>query len=157
MFKARWSTILHEIDAFRRQQGVPEHRVLFTELGYVRRANSTIEPWAAHGFSVLPSPSGPRLMIWEDQPEEPTERAQAVRGLYEANLEFGGSMLQGLLYWKLSTEPAHREVEPFVLIVGGRSDGDPLLGEMRRFTSSLRLDLWRRRARSALDSLIDGG
>jgi hypothetical protein len=137
LFRSRWSTILHEIDDIRRQQGVPDQRVLFTELGYVRRANCTIEPWAAHGFAVLPSAAGPKLMIWEDQPTDLAERAQAVRGLYEANREFGGNMLAGILYWKLSTEPAHREVEPFVLLVGERADDDPLLPAMQRFTSWL--------------------
>ena len=134
LFRSRWSTILHEIDEFRRRQGIPDHRVLFTELGYVRRANCTIQPWEAHGFTVLPAAEGPKLMIWEDQPPDLTERAQAVRGLFEADREFGGNMLAGILYWKLSTEPAHRDVEPFVLLVGERADDDPLLPVMQRFT-----------------------
>ena len=136
IFRSRWSTILQGIDDFRRQEGVPEHRVLFSELGYVSRANSTIQPWAAHGFAVLPSADGPKLMIWEDQPEDPQERADAVEGLYRADREFGGTMLAGLLYWKLSTDPAHREVEPFVLVIGDRAEPDPLLPVMRKFTSS---------------------
>jgi len=135
IFRSRWSTILHDIDEFRRQEGIPNHRVLFTELGYVRRANCTIQPWEAHGFTVLPSADGPKLMIWEDQPPDLTERAQAVLGLYEANREFDGSMLAGILYWKLSSDPSHREVEPFVLLVGERADEDPLLPVMQRFTS----------------------
>ena len=145
LFATRWTTILQNVDALRNRQGVPDHRVLFTELGYTRRANSTIEPWAAHGFSVLPSPSGTKLMIWEEQPDDPLERAEAVRGLYEANLALGGDFLAGILYWKLSTEPAHSEVEPFVLIIGDRADEDPLLAELQRFTAELPVD--RRRAR----------
>jgi hypothetical protein len=145
LFATRWTTILQNVDALRDRQGVPDHRVLFTELGYTRRANSTVEPWAAHGFSVLPSPSGTKLMIWEEQPDDPLERAEAVRGLYEANLELGGDFLAGILYWKLSTEPAHSEVEPFVLIIGDRADEDPLLAELQRFTAELPVD--RRRAR----------
>ena len=137
LFRSRWSTILQEIDEFRLRQGVAENRVLFTELGYVRRANSTIQPWEAHGFAVLPSSEGPKLMIWEDQPADLLERAQAVRGLWEANREFSGDMLAGILYWKLSTEPSHRDVEPFVLLVGERADDDPLLPAMQRFTSWL--------------------
>ena len=135
LFRSRWSTILHEIDDLRRLQGVPEHRVLFTELGYVRRANSTIQPWEAHGFTVLPSGEGPKLMVWEDQPEEPLERAQAVEGLFEANREFRGGMLGGILYWKLSTEPSHDEIEPFVLLIGDRVEEDPLLRSLQLFTS----------------------
>jgi len=145
LFTARWKNILQTIDAVRIQQGVPDHRVLFTELGYTRRANSTIEPWATHGFSVLPSPSGSRLMIWEEQPDDPAERAQAVRGLYEANLAMGDDFLAGILYWKLSTEPAHLEVEPFVLIIGERAGSDPLLVELERFTTQLPVDRRRHR------------
>ena len=137
LFRSRWSTILQEIDEFRRQQGVAGQRVLFTELGYVRRANCTIQPWEAHGFAVLPSATGPKLMIWEDQPPDLAERAQAVRGLYEANREFGGKMLAGILYWKLSSEPSHRDVEPFVLLIGERADEDPLLAVLQRFMSWL--------------------
>ena len=84
-------------------------------------------------------------MIWEEQPDDPTEGAQAVRGLYEANLAMGGDFLAGILYWKLSTEPAHLEVEPFVLIIGERAGNDPLLGELERFTTELPID--RRRSR----------
>ncbi len=135
IFRSRWNTILLEIDDFRRAQGMPEHRVLFTELGYVRRANCTIQPWEAHGFTVLPSAEGPKLMIWEDQPADLTERAEAVQGLFEASRDFGGDLLAGILYWKLSTEPSHVDVEPFVLLVGRRSDDDPLLSTMQRFTS----------------------
>lgn len=145
LFKTRWTNILQTVDALRIRQGVPAHRVLFTELGYTRRANSTIEPWAANGFSVLSSPSGSRLMIWEEQPDEPSERTEAVKGLYEANLAMGGDFLAGILYWKLSTEPAHLEVEPFVLIIGDKADDDPLLAELQRFTSELPVD--RRRSR----------
>ena len=135
LFRSRWSTILQEIDDFRRRQGVPEHRVLFTELGYVRRANCTIQPWEAHGFAVLPSVEGPKLMIWEDQAPDLKERAQAVRGLYEAHRDSGGEILAGILWWKLSSEPSHTEVEPFVLLVGERADDDPLAPVMRRFAS----------------------
>ena len=74
-------------------------------------------------------------MIWEDQPADLTERAEAVQGLFEASRDFGGDLLAGILYWKLSTEPSHVDVEPFVLLVGRRSDDDPLLSTMQRFTS----------------------
>ena len=102
-------------------------------------------PWAASGFSVLPSESGTELMIWEDQPTDRTERAAAVAGLYRANLALGGELLAGILYWKLSTEPAHEEVEPFVLIIGDRGPDDPLLEELQRFQYRRPVDDWLRR------------
>ena len=135
LFRSRWSTILHEIDAFRRTEHIADHKVLFSELGYVGRANCTIQPWAAHGFAVLPSADGPKLMIWEDQPVDPTERADAVEGLFRAHRDFDNSPLNGILYWKLSTDPVHSEVEPFVLVIGERAGDDPLRPALQRFAS----------------------
>ncbi len=137
LFRSRWSTILHEIDAFRRRRGVSELPVLFSELGYVDRANCTIQPWAAHGFAVVSTPSGPQLMIWEDQPRDPTERADAVEGLLRASREFDGSLPNGILYWKLTTDPSHADIEPFALVIGDRAPQDPLLDVLRRFDSWL--------------------
>ncbi|MDH3524989.1 MAG: hypothetical protein OES32_15520 [Acidobacteriota bacterium] len=150
LLEARWRAVLRRLDDFRRARGLGDHRFLFTELGYVRRANATIEPWASHGFSVLPSPAGERLVIWQEQPADLGERALAVRGLYRANLALGGDLLSGLLYWKLSTEPAHAEVEPFVLVLGA---GDPLEGELAAFTGRLPWD----RLRARLSAALPGG
>ena len=44
-------------------------------------------------------------------------------------------MLAGILYWKLSSEPAHRDIEPFVLLIGERAGDDPLLVALQRFRS----------------------
>ncbi|MGH9465622.1 MAG: hypothetical protein ACRD0X_08230, partial [Thermoanaerobaculia bacterium] len=106
--------------------------VLFSELGYTARANSTLRPWASTGVSVFDGPEGDRLMVWEDQPTDLTERALAVRALREVHEELGGGLLAGILYWKLSTQPSHREVEPFVVVLGEEPE-DPLLAELRRF------------------------
>ncbi len=132
-----WRGILTGLDAFRHEANVPSYPVLFTELGYTARANSTLQPWAATGVSVLPAPEGDRLVVWEDQPSDLTERALAVRALREAHEELGGDLLAGVLYWKLSTVPAHREVEPFALILGGTPE-DPLLAELRRLSRTRR-------------------
>jgi hypothetical protein len=137
LLEARWLAKLQALEAFRRERHLPAHRFLFTELGYVRRANSTIEPWAADGFSVLPSPDGEQLVVWQDQPFDLEERALAVRGLYRANLAVGGDLLAGILYWKLSTQPAHAEIEPFVMVLGS---ADPMATELARFTRELPWD-----------------
>ena len=149
LFEARWRTILESILEFQDTQGI-RRRVLFTELGYVQRANSTVEPWAATGFSVLPSEEGTRLMIWQDQPVDREERAAAVAGLYEANYSLGGDLLAGILYWKLSTEPAHEEVEPFVLVIGDRAPHDPLLEQLQRFRSRRPIDEFVEKVRRVL-------
>jgi hypothetical protein len=136
VLEAGWLGHLRAIDAFRREQGVPDHRVLFTEIGYVSRVNSTIEPWAAHGFSVLPTVDGTRLVLWAEQPTDFEERAQAMRALYNAHQDLGGGMLNGLLYWKLSSVPSHADVEPFVLLIGDQAPPDPLLDELLRFVGN---------------------
>ncbi len=56
----------------------------------------------------------------------------AVRALREANRQVEGRPLEGLLYWKLSTQPYHFDDEPFVLII--HEDAyDPMLEELQRF------------------------
>ncbi len=148
---AGWSRVLSGLESFRAARGLGDRPVLFTELGYVRRANSTIQPWAASGFSVLPSRQGERLMVWEEQPPSRRERALALRALYDAHLARGGEPLAGILYWKLTTDPGHEEIEPFALVIGEKArageagEPDPLLAEMTRFTRRLPFDLWKRR------------
>ncbi len=137
LLREGWLRHLRAVDAFRRQAGAPDHPILFTEIGYVSRANSTIEPWAASGFSVLPSGDGTRLIVWEEQPRSLDERALAMRALFESNRQVeaasGRPFLVGLLYWKLSSVPSHVDVEPFVLLIGDRAPSDPLLAELLRF------------------------
>ncbi|MDX1643868.1 MAG: hypothetical protein R3244_05860 [Thermoanaerobaculia bacterium] len=131
IFEARWEAILRSILALGERRGWGEKQILFTELGYVYRRNSTIEPWAATGFSVLPSATGEQLVVWEDEPIDLQERALAVRALYHADRAVG-EPLAGILYWKLSTQPYHFDDEPFVLIIHPDAR-DPLLEELVRF------------------------
>jgi hypothetical protein len=141
-----WREVLATVDAFRREEGVPEMPVVFTELGYTFRRHSTVQPWASTGFSIIypePDPESDRetpeapealekqFVVWPDQPEYPLERALAIRALRRATGVAPG-MLQGILYWKLSTEPAHHTEEPFVLLIHEGSE-DPLLAELQRF------------------------
>lgn len=86
-----------------------------------------------------PPPLPPtRLMVWGDEPEEPQERALALRGLRRASERVAPGMLAGVLWWKLSTLPEHERVEPFVLILG--AGDDPLLTELRRLDPSQRTE-----------------
>jgi len=129
-----WKGVLAAIREFCLTQGLDDYPVIFTEMGYTSRANSTIQPWADTGFSVVASEAGEELIVWQDQPEDPEERALAVRALYDAHQEMPEKFLHGILYWKLSTLESHREIEPFLLIIGGPTD-DPLAAELRRFVS----------------------
>lgn len=118
--EAGWRSVLGAIDDLRRRAGVPEHQVLFTELGYVSRRNNTIQPWAAEGFAVLEAAAGEELVLWQDQPHDLEERALALEALRTEQLELGGDLLAGILYWKLSTLPEHESIEPFVITLTGK-------------------------------------
>lgn len=132
-----WRGVLDGIDAFRRGQGVPDMPVLFSELGYTRRSGTTIQPWAGEGLALLSEgDGGTKLIAWQDRPLRPEERALAIGALHEALHEADGErerpLLAGLLYWKLSTIPGHREIEPFVAIVG-EEPPDPTVAALRQF------------------------
>jgi len=119
---AGWRRVLSEIDLFRGRSGLLGHDVLFTELGYVRRENCSFRPWSSDGFAVVPDGKGERLLFWRAQVEEPSERVAALDALADVRDEGAADYLRGALYWKLSTLPGHREIEPFAVILGEEGD-----------------------------------
>ena len=144
---AGWRRGLSGIDGLRQRRGIDDHQVLFTEIGYVARANSTLRPWGGDGLAVMRSGDGERLFDWRSEPVDTAERAAAMRALYRVHEELGGEMLAGLLYWKLTTIPAHREVEPFVVVLEEGPEADPMLEELARFTDRGQEHLRRRLSR----------
>jgi hypothetical protein len=146
LLRARWETLLRDIDRWRAAIGLPARRVLFTELGYVARADSTLRPWASDGFAVLPAPEGDRVVVWRDRPWDRTERAAAVRALYDAHLAVDDDLLAGILWWKLTTVADHESFEPFALVIGPEAPWDPLPAALARFAVDLPWD----RARTSL-------
>lgn len=130
---AGWTDVLERIDSFRGERGIGDRPVVFTELGYTRRAGTTIQPWAGEGLALLGEGSEEaRLIAWQDRPLRPEERALALQALQEAHADRSEPFLRGLLYWKLSTIPEHREIEPFVAIVGAEPP-DPAVEALRSF------------------------
>jgi hypothetical protein len=144
---AGWRRVLGNIDGFRRRQGLADRQVLFTEIGYVDRTNATLRPWGGERPAVIRSGTGERLFDWRSEPVDTTERAAAIAALHRVHEELGGELLAGLLYWKLSTVPAHREIEPFVVVLEEGADADPALAELARFTDRGQEHLRRRLAR----------
>jgi hypothetical protein len=135
-----WKRVLGELRSFRVTHQLQDRPFLFTEIGYTYRKNTTLAPWARSGFTLLESEELDRLIIWDDEPLDFTERAGAIRALYEANQEMEKKLgrkerelLAGLLYWKLSTQPSHLDIEPFVHILGTSPSEDPLSQEWSRF------------------------
>lgn len=128
-----WRAVLGEIQTLRTERGLLDKPVIFTELGYTYRANSTFQPWASTGFSILPAGEGKtELKVWQDEPIDLAERAMAVRALHEVAREIDPKLLTGVLYWKLSTVESHFDIEPFVVLIDEVID-DPILAELRRF------------------------
>jgi catechol 2,3-dioxygenase-like lactoylglutathione lyase family enzyme len=135
VLRTGWSQIFGGIDHFSRQHGLQQKPILFTEIGYTSRKNSTIEPWASQGISLIPSPEGEQAVIWQDQPEYPQERALALKTLYDVTRNRRHNLFIGLLYWKLSSIPDHRDIEPFVAILD-ETLGDPVLERFQAFTKA---------------------
>lgn len=132
-----WKQALTDIATFRSQQGLANLPVIFTEMGYTYRANSTLHPWADTGFAVIPAADPQaepkeRLIVWRDQPDNLQERALAVRALFNSHRQLTEPFLEGILYWKLSTIPGHKDIESFLLLIDETSD-DPLIDELQRF------------------------
>lgn len=143
LFQDRWREVLGAIDTMRSQRGL-DQPVLFTEIGYTARAGATLEPWAKDGIAILQpearanvqsdAETGARpaqVIVWDEQPEQPLERALALQALHEAAQERPG-LLRGLLWWKLSTVPQQREIESFVVLID-RGSRDPVLDALRAF------------------------
>ncbi len=133
-----WRSVLGEIDTFRQAQKIGTMPLIFTEMGYTRRALSTLEPWSDTGFSLVTektppgTPAKQRLIVWREQPDDKEERALAVHALHEVHAALPSPFLRGILYWKLSSHDYHEKVESFMVQVGGPSK-DPILPELRRF------------------------
>lgn len=112
--KSGWQQAFSEVNAFRMEHNFLEKPLLFTELGYVNRKNSTIEPWAGFGFSVVGYNFNERLVIWGKEEKNLEERKFAMDALYEVVKEQHIN-LEGILYWKLTTHDYHMPYEPFAL------------------------------------------
>ena len=126
-----WDQVFQKIEQFRRDNNLNRKKVIFTELGYTNRQNSTIEPWNSRGFSLFENSISRHLLIWQDEPVNHEERALAIKTLNETNKKFD-NMLKGLLYWKFSSFKSHTEIEPFLIYIG-KDSSDPAIKELRRF------------------------
>jgi hypothetical protein len=109
-----WKDAFFQINRFRAAHQLLHKPLLFTELGYTYRKNTTLEPWQSVGFSILGNPEEENLIAWKHQPDWPKERALAVRALHTV-VQQQTINLQGILYWKLTTQNAHLQIEPFAL------------------------------------------
>ncbi len=130
--EAGWQEVLANIEAFRQQDYITDKPVLFTELGYTHRNDSTIAPWAYDKLTLIDSEEGQELFLWDERETNLTERALAIKALHKVLETEHPELLEGILYWKLSTLPEHMAIEPFVLILND-SPRDPLQEALGQF------------------------
>jgi hypothetical protein len=130
-----WRRVLGEIDWFRALWGL-ETPVMFTEMGFTTRRNSTIETWADAGFAPVrrarhAQADDTRLVVWREQPIDLEERAAAVAALEHVHRE-AQFPLTGILWWKLSSHTYHQPHESFLVLLDP-AQPDPVLPILRRF------------------------
>jgi hypothetical protein len=127
---ASWDTIFHDFEQFKDTNNFTSP-LLFTELGYTYRENSTVEPWAHDEFSVVEWKDTNQLVVWYEQPKNYQERNIAIKSMIEVNVKYD-HLLHGVLYWKLSTDLSHEQYEEFLLHIG-KDSKDPLLSTLQEF------------------------
>ena len=64
ILNSSWLNILNDIEAYRQAESISDKPVIFTELGYARWENSTIEPWAYTGFSLVDNDNQDSVIVW---------------------------------------------------------------------------------------------
>ncbi len=104
--------------------------VYMLELGWTRKAGSTVRPWSYDRVEVLetsrrvPRGAAPELTCvhWASWPDDPTERDGAMRSLVDVVRDGDFPELRGFSLWKLTTGPWHRDDEPFAIVLPGPED-----------------------------------
>lgn len=115
-----WCRVMDEITEFKEKLEVPDHPVIFTELGYTAYSGAALAPWQGGGFSLVEGQKRDSLIIWDKQQRNVSERNHAVRELLRAckDKKFP---LAGILYWKFTTHEHQLKEDPFALHIGPTS------------------------------------
>lgn len=125
-----WNHIFQNIVNFQKKNDL-KLPLFFTELGYISKENCTLMPWQGSGFSIYKSNSKRDLIVWDKQASDFEERAAAIKALRIVNQRYD-YILKGILYWKLSTDPHHEEIEPFLMLLD-QNHIDPMQLELLEF------------------------
>ncbi|GAB5416961.1 MAG: hypothetical protein Crog4KO_18280 [Crocinitomicaceae bacterium] len=131
-----WKNVFHQVDSFQLEVGISEMPIFFTELGYTKYANSSLEPWSGFGYSIVGKGAHEKIIVWNQQPTALEERACALKALNQVVTE-QSTNLQGILYWKLTTMTSHVAIEPFAIQLNSDST-DPGYWELQNFTKDRR-------------------
>ncbi|MCH7824107.1 MAG: hypothetical protein IH849_04845 [Acidobacteria bacterium] len=129
---ASWLRIAGELNELANRHGGPGRvlPVMFFELGWTRKAASTVRPFSYHRVEVLETapPAGsaapPSLTCvhWATAPDDPFERVRALEALDRVVEQGAFPTLRGFTIWKLTTDPAHRQLEPFAVVIPASTD-----------------------------------
>ena len=100
--------------------------------GWTSKAASTVRPFSYQRVEVLETvpPSGPSAapvltcVHWATAPEDPFERVRALEALVRVVEQGAFPTLRGFTLWKLTTNPKHRNLEPFAVVIP--SDSGPI-------------------------------
>ncbi len=126
-----WQKVFKDINGFRQKYKLLKKPLLFTELGYIFRENSTITPWEGFGFTVVGTGDKQRLIVWGKEAINYNERKMALDALYKV-VKNQGINLQGILYWKLTSQEKQLLFEPFGLALSPNAK-DPLQTSLAQF------------------------
>jgi len=161
---SNWLNVASELNDLARRSGGPGRilPVMFFELGWTRKAASTVRPFSYQRVEVLETvPTGgigaePVLTCvhWATAPEDPFERVRAMEALERVVKQGAFPTLKGFTLWKLTTNPRHRNVEPFAVVIpsgmDGISDNDKIdTADHAYLQSASRLAEWLRLSASA--------
>ncbi len=124
---ASWIRVASALNDLATRSGGPGQvlPVMFFELGWTRKAASTVRPFSYQRVEVLEtvSPSGPSAtpvltcVHWATAPEDPFERVRALEALERVVEQGNFPTLRGFTLWKLTTNPKHRILEPFAVVI----------------------------------------
>jgi len=126
---ARWQQIGAELAA------TAELPLMMLELGWTRSAGATVRPYSYDRVEVLETSGSDELTCvhWNSQPADAGERVDAMRALGDAVEAGAFPRLRGFTLWKMTTNPEHRAIEPFAVVLpGGRPAVEPQ-SELDRF------------------------
>ena len=127
-----WLRVASELNDLASRSGGPGRvlPVMFFELGWTRKAASTVRPFSYQRVEVLETvPPGeitgkPALTCvhWATAPEDPFERVRALEALERVVEQGAFPTLGGFTLWKLTTNPRHRNLEPFAVVIPSGTD-----------------------------------
>lgn len=116
--RAGWRRVAAAIEAVAGPVGRP---VILHELGWSRKAGSTIRPYSYAGVTPIETGEGANAELtcihWRSQPDAPDERERALAALIDVVEAGAFPSLRGFSIWKLTTEPTHLPHEPFAVLL----------------------------------------